>query len=327
MQESNTAKILPPNSLYKYFSRAGVLRFLSGFRLRFSPPCVFNDPFEALPSISGMQGELGEESDEIAMHNHLQAALARSIGGNVGILCLSEDPLNLLMWGHYANAHQGAVVEFDASNEFFSGSRTPLGFHQFLRKVDYSDARPELPLEHFRRHKMGFLNDHGSGWLELLRAEHPIFSTKSRDWSYEREWRLVRQLVGPEDPLSSRPKATQMYVGLHVSAAYAQDPQPSDVEIAPVPLDCVKAVYLGARSRTYTGDMPDFEAEVWGRLSKSHDARHIRIFEARFHPENFAMLAYDLRDVEDVRKNVSRHEFKTRRDGLEAVPFQRRRKK
>jgi Protein of unknown function (DUF2971) len=31
---------------------------------------------------------------------------------NIGVCCLSKNPLNLLMWAHYASCHTGFVVEF-----------------------------------------------------------------------------------------------------------------------------------------------------------------------------------------------------------------------
>ncbi|MEJ8827109.1 DUF2971 domain-containing protein [Variovorax humicola] len=41
---------------------------------------------------------------------------------NVGVLSLTEDPINELMWAHYANSHSGFAVGLDMSNEFFQPS-------------------------------------------------------------------------------------------------------------------------------------------------------------------------------------------------------------
>ncbi|MDT3668963.1 MAG: DUF2971 domain-containing protein [Aromatoleum sp.] len=306
---------VPNGSLYKYFSKSGFLRFLRGFTVRFTPPCAFNDPFEAVPTITELL------SGESFIWDQLQAALAISFGGKVGMFCLSEDPLNLLMWGHYCNAHQGVVVEFDVTNPFFSARSTASGLHQYLRKVEYREHRATLPLEHFQKNKMGLLNDHGSGWLDLVRSEHPLMFTKSPDWSYEREWRLVRQLVDSRDSFRKKPKAARMFTGHHVDDDYARDPAPASVELAQVPEDCVKALYLGAKSTTYTGNMPTFEEEVWSLLSKRRIANKILINKVRFDRERFGLLAFDLQDSEQVRANVSELEFASRSNNFEGIPF------
>ena len=54
-------------NLYKYFSEEGLLRFLQSFEVRFSPPYVFNDPFEGRPRL-GLEGEweqLAEQEQRI----------------------------------------------------------------------------------------------------------------------------------------------------------------------------------------------------------------------------------------------------------------------
>jgi hypothetical protein len=263
----------------------------------------------------------GDRNGFAFLQASVQAALAISFGGNVGVLCLSEDPLNLLMWGHYCNAHQGAVVEFDVTHEFFSGSTTEAGFHQYFRKVEYSEQRPSLSHAHFQKNKMGFLNDHGSGWLELLRTEHPLLFTKSPDWAYEREWRLVRQLVDKSDPFSDKPKARKMFTGHHVDDDYARNPVPSPVELAKVPAACIKTIYLGAKSTTYTADMPPFEDEVWNLLSKHHPRHEIRINQVRFDKQRFGLVAFDLQDPEQLRAHVSGQELVGRREGFSAIPL------
>lgn len=304
--------------MFKYFSKSGFLRFLDGFTIRFTPPCAFNDPFEGMPTITGMDELLSGDGFFV---DQLQTALARSLGGNVGVFCMAEDPLNLLMWGHYANAHQGAVVEFDVAHPFFSASETEHGLRQYLRKVEYSQHRATLPVDHFQKNGMGLLNDHGSGWLDLLHNEHPLMFTKSPDWSYEREWRLVRQLVDARDPFRSQPKGARMFTGLHIDDDYARDPAPAAVELARVPEACVKSLYLGAKSTTYTADMPSFEDEVWKLLSKRRFAHEIRINKVRFDRERFALFAFDLQDPDQVRANVSRLEFSSRSGGFAGIPF------
>ncbi|MBK4366869.1 DUF2971 domain-containing protein, partial [Enterobacter hormaechei] len=38
--------------------------------------------------------------------------------GITRILSLTETPTNILMWGHYAQAHSGFIIEFDINHPF-----------------------------------------------------------------------------------------------------------------------------------------------------------------------------------------------------------------
>jgi len=70
------------------------------------------------------------------------------------------------MWSHYGDNHQGACLEFDTSNKFFSP----------LRDVDYEWGRHDIDL------KKPF-NENDIITKVMLRKYH--------DWSYEKEWRII----------------------------------------------------------------------------------------------------------------------------------------
>ena len=92
----------------------------------------------------------------------------------VGVLCLSEVGNSILMWGHYTDNHRGFVVGFDSNHPFFSCRRTDQDEFGFLRKVDYQRKRPKVV---------------------LTDTSSPVwFQTKSEQWAYEKEWRIVRVL-------------------------------------------------------------------------------------------------------------------------------------
>ncbi len=71
---------------------------------------------------------------------------------------------NLLLWAHYADSHRGFCLEYDA---------TLFPIHLAL-KVTYNDEYPreEYPLPH-----------PGAGLVPVL--------TKSKDWQYEEEYRII----------------------------------------------------------------------------------------------------------------------------------------
>ncbi len=88
------------------------------------------------------------------------------------ILSLSDNPTNILMWGHYAHSHSGFVIEFDTNHPFFSQRRSQKDEFGFLRRVIYQKEYPSLdPL--------------------LPENTENHFLIKSNDWEYESEWRML----------------------------------------------------------------------------------------------------------------------------------------
>jgi len=90
---------------------------------------------------------------------------------SIGIFCLSEKPDNELMWSHYADSHQGFVIEFESECSFFNQRRSEVDELRHLRKVEYSDRRPSIILSEV--------------------TDFTPFLTKGSQWSYEAEWRIM----------------------------------------------------------------------------------------------------------------------------------------
>ena len=90
------------------------------------------------------------------------------------ISCFSGAWDSLPMWAHYADQHQGFCIEYDLSKES-EGKTAPLFpviYTKTLVPLNITDELMNLP--------------GNSGHLAIKAA---IF--KNKDWSYEREWRLV----------------------------------------------------------------------------------------------------------------------------------------
>jgi hypothetical protein len=101
----------------------------------------------------------------------LRSQLANSLRTQIGILSLSEAPDSILMWAHYADQHRGFVVGFDESDAFFNRSRGPHDEFFHLRRVAYRPPRT---------------------FVDLSSMDDPqILVTKSPDWAYEKEWRML----------------------------------------------------------------------------------------------------------------------------------------
>jgi hypothetical protein len=98
-----------------------------------------------------------------------------------GILSLTDDPANLLMWAHYTASHTGFLIGFEGDNLWFEHNRIPEDESKrdcaydlrLIRKVKYIDVGVEN---------------------SVSRVGKDLFHVKSKLWEYESEWRMLRPL-------------------------------------------------------------------------------------------------------------------------------------
>jgi hypothetical protein len=91
---------------------------------------------------------------------------------NMGVLSLSEESLNSLMWAHYADSHRGFCLGFECHETNVLG--------QYSNKVEYVEQikLPEI---------VAFSMEKDQDDI-LLTIAH----TKSKEWEYEKEWRVLK---------------------------------------------------------------------------------------------------------------------------------------
>jgi hypothetical protein len=238
-----------PTSLYKYLSPSRATDVLTKLQIRFSQVSVMNDALEFKPIIRGVADReslervieerfrvlypgrleqieqmLPREKAEKLIKESIsktadlaEANLQKSIAiiyevndKNFGILSLSEDPSNSLMWAHYADGGQGFLVEFDPTHSWFWGKREERDDLRHLRRVSYAASRTEIYL------------------LELTGQDY--LYTKGKEWEYENEWRIIRNF------------------GDAVSKA-GPDDQGKDVFLFAIPPDSLRGIVAGYRAR------------------------------------------------------------------------------
>ncbi|PIT99092.1 MAG: hypothetical protein COT74_11625 [Bdellovibrionales bacterium CG10_big_fil_rev_8_21_14_0_10_45_34] len=102
-----------------------------------------------------------------------------------GIFCASKRFDNYLLWAHYAEKHQGAVLEFSPNVEKDS-------MLILAEDVEYTNNRPYL----YESHK-DFLIKSMFRKTEDILAEYTkkITKTKSLEWAYEEEIRLYMPIL------------------------------------------------------------------------------------------------------------------------------------
>lgn len=108
---------------------------------------------------------------KLGMAKKAKVIIDKELVGKIGILSLTERPDNLLMWAHYADSHQGFVIEFDPESSFFNQRRSSFDEFGYLREVKYSEARPSLILEEVE--------------------DISPYLTKGNVWKSECEWRMM----------------------------------------------------------------------------------------------------------------------------------------
>jgi len=201
-----------PKHVYKYLVAGRALEILQRLLIRFSQASVLNDPLEFRPALSGMGSrtdvEHGTRQRLLEKHPEIMANLIARHGAdraqelfdevvaiganavetsanyersikelyekldaNFGVLSLAETPVSPLMWSHYADGGRGFLIEFDSSHPWFSDKRDDSDSFRHLRKVSYIERSPSY-----------FLN----------MPDQIALYTKSIEWNYEQEWRIIR---------------------------------------------------------------------------------------------------------------------------------------
>lgn len=187
-------KCQAPASLYKYYKDdKWSLENLNNGKMWFSAPCNFNDVFDC--SITVDEKELFKDALNMSPYKmkiragspawkdlkdlvHREVLRGQSIfenlRGQMGVACLSESYNSLLMWAHYANNHCGMCVEYELleTNKQLKYSPIP---------IVYSNERAC-----FRN-----LNSNSSE-KEATKLCLEAITSKSAEWSYEKEWRIVQ---------------------------------------------------------------------------------------------------------------------------------------
>lgn len=141
--------------------------------------------------VSGHMAQFSKEGGWLFAEKFAEAANL-----HIGVLSLSENWNNLLMWSHYAANHAGIVLAFRADHPFFNQKKTPNDVIRHLRRVHYSEERPQI--------KLTDLLDEN-----LTRAEKTesflsnFIYTKGANWKYEQEWRMLRELDAAEKHLGA----------------------------------------------------------------------------------------------------------------------------
>jgi hypothetical protein len=128
------------------------------------------------------------------------------------ILCLSEIGDNILMCSHYSDSHKGIVLELQPINTLDS----PLLIAQ---PVVYQDSPPILVT---KQEWINHITEQKPLNVSQWKFYEPCTLTKTIDWKYEKEWRVVSFMDTGEsglysDYLFNPSEARAVYLGSEIS--------------------------------------------------------------------------------------------------------------
>ena len=187
-------QIYAPASLYKYYSdKPQNLEAIKNNKMWYSAPSKFNDVFDCditvdekkifesisqmCPSVQGMR--VGSPMWKTLKNEAKTAAkgmrqMFEKMRSEMGIACFSELDDSLLMWAHYANNHCGMCVEYDLLEINQQLLFTPVPIIYSEERICFDSLNTSTAEQSTTKI-----------FIESL-------TTKSPEWSYEREWRIIR---------------------------------------------------------------------------------------------------------------------------------------
>jgi hypothetical protein len=193
---------------YKYVPfNEGSLCIIKDGTMKFTSPSEFNDPFDCDPEMDenkhlnyvkrrkdllkkvgddiGLspaeriqnKGQMLKRVENSIKNGYFGQPLVNDFG--IGICSLSRDPLNLLMWAHYAKYHTGFIIEFCIPMKAQTYNEEDALKRLVPLKVNYEKAKPIVnPCDENR----------------VICDKY--FLVKGHDWEYEQEERVIDSLRG-----------------------------------------------------------------------------------------------------------------------------------
>lgn len=182
----------------------------------------------------------------------MHQTIVGAINDAIGILCLTETHENLLMWSHYSNSHKGFVVGFDRRHEYFNQTKEKIGLAGFVKKVRYTDERPEVT----------FFDSNLSKEENLDNWVRNFIWVKSEEWKYEDEWRMVNTLRDADSKIEIN--GTKIF-------------------LFNFPLDTISSIYLGCKMET------EVKKKIISLVSDISLMENVEIYESQIHERKYKL--------------------------------------
>ncbi|MBI9036480.1 MAG: DUF2971 domain-containing protein [Bacteroidales bacterium] len=181
--------IKSPEIVYKYYPLTqNSCRVLKNKQIYASHPVQLNDPFDCNNNLINYKNvsldfcrkffKSSIPDDEIINRFNVdknglinQLSIEHYIGvfSRLGVISMTEDSLNMLMWAYYASSHAGFALSFDTSQlkSKFHGP-FPMNYLEIFEQLEFNEE--EI-------------------YIDLLYQTN----VKSINWQHEKEWRFIAE--------------------------------------------------------------------------------------------------------------------------------------
>lgn len=167
------------------------------------------------PELTEIKGKISELSTQA------MAKTRATISQQCRVTCLSERMDSKLMWSHYANKHYGFCLEYDFTCSW-NKWKYPDFFNAVLMllPVMYSDKRPLVSKAFTNPQSMMYYMKNGSFPTASTRSMIYGLLSKSEDWAYEKEWRIIS--LDQDKCTLKLPPARKVYLGVNMEETARQ---------------------------------------------------------------------------------------------------------
>lgn len=225
-----------------------------------------NDIFEGDSVLDEVENDLKDIPSSVKKDKFVQSNkdLILSIKNTLGLLCLTQDSKNTLMWSHYGDSFKGICIQYNV--HLLDKIKNKSGQ---LFEISYVKKIPNINF-----HKLYQSND-----SDYKLIKQTVIGTKSKCWKYEKEMRIIHDGVNAFD---HHPEAIEaIYFGYKF-------PKKESLEIFRALKDQNVKYYKMVKERNYEikyielTDIPVFTHYIW--QSKEGE------FEYNFELENFQKM-------------------------------------
>ncbi|WP_185856281.1 DUF2971 domain-containing protein [Vreelandella populi] len=225
--------------LYKYLTYEVGYSILENNSIAFSSPESFNDPFESEAACSFFPGKA---KINLSTQKKIRDAAVQQFKKSYGVLSLTRQPLNPLMWSHYAGEHTGMVIGIDVSEECFTSeieNTIPVQFGNVI----YTHTKPSNLFLDTLSEKLNITQSFSFD-RDHIETYQRAFLYKASCWSYEEEVRIVKSIPLPLNPEKF---ITLKSGNFKIINAFSRC-NLIDLPLFLMPKGVIKEVYIGLRS-------------------------------------------------------------------------------
>jgi len=225
--------------LYKYVTYKTGMIILENNTIAFSRPEYFNDPFESEAACSFFPAS---EKTSLSVHKMVQHTAKQHLRNCYGVLSLTRQPLNPLMWSHYAEEHSGMVIGIDVSDQSFTSEDANTIPVQY-GNVIYTHTKPSNIFLESLTERVDITHAYSFD-RQNIESYQRAFLYKASCWSYEEEVRVVKAITW----LREDEEFKELKSGYFKIEKIHKKGKSLSMPLFSLPEGIIREVYLGLRS-------------------------------------------------------------------------------